>query len=168
MLNRRWRPVLVSGLVVLGLWAFALAGYSIARSRQVTVERVKAFIESVNLSTLSGDDRARAIRKLAEMLNALSFEDRQKARLERLSWAWFSQMTEDEKAAFIEATMPTGFKQMLASFEQLPDDKRRRSIDDAVRRLRETQAKMAAGDNGGAPPGTNGPPVLSDELQAKI
>src|SRR5258708_10200807 len=115
MLNRRWRPVLLSGLIVLGIWAFALVGYSIAKSRRVTIERVRAYVESVELSRLTRDARAKAIKKLADMLNALSIEDRQRARLGRLSWAWFGQMTEDEKAGFIEATMPTGFKQMLTS-----------------------------------------------------
>lgn len=169
MLSRRWRPVVLSALVVLGLWTLALAGYSIAKNRRVTVERVRAYIESVDLSKLSGDARARAIRKLADMLNALSLEERQKARLERLSWSWFGEMTEDEKASFIEATMPTGFKQMLTAFEQLPEDKRRKTVDDALRRLRDSRRRMQADDaEDGQPPPTNGPPVISEELQAQI
>src|SRR5579872_5437204 len=131
MLNRRWRPVLLCGLVVLGVWVLALSGYTITKNRRVTVERVRAYVESVDLSKLSADERAQAIRKLADMLNALSLEERQRARLERLSWGWFSQMTENEKAGFIDSTMPTGFKQMLSSFEQLPEDKRRKTVDDA-------------------------------------
>jgi hypothetical protein len=168
MLNRRWRPVLLCGLVVLGVWVLALTGYTFAKSRKVTVERVRAYVESVDLSKLSAVDRAKAIRKLADMLNALSLEERQRARLERLSWEWFGQMSEEEKAGFIDATMPTGFKQMLSSFEQLPEEKRRKTVDDAVRRLRETQKRVQAADSEDGAPGTNGPPVLSDELQAKI
>ena len=168
MLNRRWGPVWLAGLVVLGIWAVALAGYSVAKNRRVTVERVKSYVQSVDLGKLSGNERARAIRRLAEMLNALSIEERQKARLERLSWSWLGQMTEDEKTGFIEATMPTGFKQMLASFEQLPEDKRRKTVDDALRRLRESQARFQAATADDGEPGTNGPPVISEELQAKI
>ena len=168
MLNRRWRPVLFSGLVVLAVWVVALSGYSIAKNRRVTVERVRNYVQSVDLSRLSAAERAKAIRKLADMLNALSLEDRQKARLERLSWEWFGQMTEEEKAGFIDATMPTGFKQMLTSFEQLPEDKRRKTVDDAVRRLRETQSRMRAVDSEDGQPDTNGPPVMSPELEAKI
>ena len=168
MLNRRWRPVLVFGLVILSVWLLALAGYSIAKNRRVTVERIRAYVESVDLSKLSANDRAKAIRKLADMLNALSLEERQKARLERLSLSWFGQMTEEEKAGFIDTTMPTGFKQMLNSFEQLPEDKRRKTIDDAVRRLREDQTRMRFSDSEDGQAGTNGPPVISEELQAKI
>ena len=168
MLNRRWRPVWLSGLAVLLLWVLALAGYSIAKSHRVTVDRVRAYVQSVDLSRLSGAQRAAAIHKLAAMLNALSLEERQQARLERLAWGWFNQMTEEEKAGFIDATMPTGFKQMLASFEQLPEDKRRKTVDDALRRLRETRARVQASDSDDGELDTNGPPVVSEELQAKI
>jgi hypothetical protein len=155
----------MSGLAVLVIWALAITGYVIAKHCRMTAEKVKAYAESINLSQLTDEARANAIKRLADMLNSLSLEERRKARLERLTWSWLDQMTEAEKAAFIEATMPTGFKQMLTSFEQLPDDKRRRAIDDALRRLREEQTKLQAG---GDSPGTNGPPVLSPELQAKI
>jgi len=58
---------------------------------------------------------------------------------------------------------------MLAAFEQLPEEKRRRAIDDTLRRLKEAQqrdpAMMGAeGQNNG----TNKPPVLSKELEQKV
>jgi len=134
----------------------------------MTVDRIRAYAQSVDLDKLSGADRAKAIRRLSEMLNALSMEERQRARLERLSWPWLAKMTEEEKGTFIEATMPTGFKQMLASFEQLPEEKRRKTVDDALRRVRQSQARMQADDNEDGQAGTNMPPVISEELQAKI
>ncbi len=167
-MNRRWHPVLLAALVVIGLWALALTGYSIAKGHRVTVEAVRAYVQSVDLNKLSGPERARAIKKLADMLNALSLQERQRARLERLSWSWLNEMTEEEKAGFIEATMPTGFKQMLTAFEQLPEDKRRKTVDDALRRLRQSQSRMQAADSEDGQPSTNGPPVISEELQAKI
>ncbi len=164
MLNQRWRPVLFSALAVVAIWAVTVIGYTVAKHSRVTAEKVKAYADSVDLSKLSGEARAQALRKLADMLNALPFEERQKARLERASWRWLEQMTEDEKGSFIEATMPTGFKQMLNAFEQLPEEKRTRAINDAVRHLKEAQARVE--DAG--PDGTNGPPPLSPELQARI
>lgn len=166
MLNHRWRPVLFALLAVLGIWTATMVGYSLAKNARITAEKVRDYVASVDLSKLSGEARAKGIHKLAEMLNGLSLEERRKARLERLTWTWLNQMTEEEKAQFIDATMPTGFKQMLAAFEQLPEDKRRKTIDDAVRRLRDAQTRLQTAE--GEVPSTNGPPLLSDELQVKI
>jgi len=168
MLIQRWRPVFFSALAVVAIWPAAIAGYKIAMNARVTADKVKAYGESVGLSKLSGDARARAIRKLADMLNALSMEERRKARLERLARNWLENMTEDEKAGFIEATMPTGFKQMLEAFEQLPEDRRRKAIDDAMRQLRQAEARLQDPTPDGIPGDTNGPPPLSPELEAKI
>ena len=74
-------------------------------------------------------------------------------------------MTEAEKGAFIEATLPTGFKQMLTAFEQLSEDKRRNAIEDALRRLRQSRDRLEA--EGVLERGTNRV-VLSKELEAKV
>ncbi len=168
MQSQRWRPVFFCALAVCAIWLVALAGYRIAKNAKMTAEKVRAYAESVDISKLSGAARAKAIRELEDKLNALSLEERRRARLERISWAWFGQMTEEEKAGFIDATMPTGFKQMLTSFEQLPEEKRRKSIDDALRRLKEARDQLASGQDGGNGGGTNSPPVLSPELQAQV
>ncbi len=168
MLTPRWRPVLFCAAVVLVIWGIAVAGYLASKSARVTTEKLRAYAESLDLSKLSGEERARAIRRLAEMLNGLSIEERRKARLEGIVRNSFDQMTEQEKADFIEGTMPTGFKQMLTAFEQLPEDKRRKTVDDAVRRLRQAQAEMQAAPGENPLAGTNAPPVLSPELQAKV
>jgi hypothetical protein len=130
----------------------------------MTAEKLKAYADAVDLSKLSAAARAKSIRELADKLNALPADERRRARIDRTTNRWFEQMTEEEKGQFIEATMPTGFKQMLTAFEQLPEDKRQKSVSDAVRRLKEAQAQLGQGTN--IPGGTNAP--LSAELQAKV
>ena len=53
-------------------------------------------------------------------------------------------MTEAEKGEFLEATLPTGFKQTLAAFEQLPEDRRRRTVEQALKQMKEAREKLAA------------------------
>ena len=166
-MSPRWRPIVFAGIALVAIWIVAVVGYTIAKNAKATPEKVKAYVESVDLSKLSAAERAKAIRKLADMLNKLSLEDRRRARLERLTWSWFNEMTEEEKGMFLEETMPTGFKQMLASFEQLPEEKRKKSVDDALRRLKDAQLQDPAQANKNNN-GTNGPPVLSKELEAKV
>jgi hypothetical protein len=168
MFSQRWKPVIISGVAICAIWVVALTGYRIAKNAKVTAEKVKAYAEAVDISQLKGEARARALQQLEDMLNRLSLEERRKARLDRAAWNWMERMTEEEKAQFIEATMPTGFKQMLTSFEQLPEDKRRKTVDDALRRLREARDQAGGMPAGGPRGGTNGPPILSEELQAKV
>lgn len=134
----------------------------------MTAEKVRNYAISIDLNKLNGPARAEAIRKLAAKLNALSPEERRRARMERIAAGWFEDMTEDEKGEFIEATMPTGFKQMLASFEQLPEAKRRKAIDDALRRLKESREKSPEEGEPMSDARTNRPPELSPELQEKV
>ena len=164
MLNPRQRPVLLAIIALVVIWAAAIAGYAIAKHARVTPEKVRAYMESVDLSHLSGADRAAAIRKLETMLNALTLEERQRLRLDRL--AWFRAMTEAEKGQFLDATMPTGFKQMLAAFQDMPASQRKHVVDQAVKQMEQAREKLAA--DGQVPPaGTNGL-VLSPELQEKV
>lgn len=168
MLNPRHKP-LVYGVVALTLaWLLAWGGYTVAKSRRVTAERVQAFMRTVDLSALTGEARAKALRELASKLNGLSYEERQRARLDQ-EWArWLLAMTEAEKSEFIEATLPTGFKQMLGAFEQLPVDRRRRTVDEAVKRLKQARQELASGDVPMPEWETNAPPVLSEEVRQKL
>lgn len=150
-------------LAVVTIWVLAMAGYFIVQNAKVTAAKVQAYIATVDLSKLSAADRAAALRQLADMLNRLSLEERRALRMGELMRDWFAQMTEEEKAAFIEATLPTGFKQMIAAFEEMPEDRRKRTVDQALQRLREQQPRRALGE----PRGTNAPP-LSPELEAKV
>jgi hypothetical protein len=168
MLSQRQRPVVWALAGIAGIWILATAGYIIARNAKVTAEKVQAYVADVNLTKLSVADRAEALSKLAAMLNALSLEDRRRLRLGGSVEGWFTQMTEEEKASFIEATMPTGFKQMIAAFEEQPEEKRRRTIDESLKRLREANAQALPGGATGGREGTNRGSTLSPELEAKV
>lgn len=163
MSNPRKRALGTALLVILAIWVVAVAGYFIAKNAKVTAEKVRAYVTAVDLSKLSAEDRAEALRKLADMLNQLSLEERREMRMGRTVGDWFAEMTEEEKAEFIEATMPTGFKQMIAAFEELPPERRQRTVDQALKRLREQQPRNAFAESNG----TNAPP-LSPELEAKV
>jgi len=168
MLGQRQRPIVIAVVIILVAWSVAITGFTIAKNSKMTADKVRAYARSVDLSKLSADDRTKAIRDLAAKLNKLSPEERRKARLERSGQRWLEQMTEEEKGTFIELTMPTGFKQMLSSFETMPEERRRRAIGDALKRLKEDQEKTRETEGPQSETPTNAPPVLSKELQEKI
>ena len=80
---------------------------------------------------------------------------------------WFPAMTEDEKSGFLGATLPTNFKQTLNAFEQMPADKRKKTIDRTLKNLREQEARLESGTDTVTNQGTNQPPI-TPELEDKI
>src|SRR5438876_1139713 len=115
MLSQRKRAVVWAAAAIVGIWVVAVAGYLISKNLKMTADKVRAYVESLDLSKLSGDARAKALRELADKINALTYEERQRMRAGRMAFRWFEEMSEEEKAAFIEATMPSGFKQMISA-----------------------------------------------------
>jgi hypothetical protein len=166
MFNPRQRFLVRAVAAIVGIWLLAWVGHWYLESLKMTADKVSAYARSVNFEKLAGAARANALKELEDKLNALSYEERQRFRGEHLMNDWFAKMTDDEKTQFIEATMPTGFKQMIGAFEQLPDDKRRKMLDDAMKNLRDAGVRAPGG--GMTTGGTNGPPPISPELEAKI
>jgi hypothetical protein len=163
-------------VALVAVWLVAVGGYFIAQARRVTAEKVRAYLRNTDLARLTGDARAKALRDLVVKLNALPYEERRMARLDREWQRWFVAMNDQEKSEFIEETMPTGFKQMLGAFEQLPPERRKKTVDDALRRLKEAREQVDSGEvrpgdwGTNAPPdwGTNAPPVITEELRQKV
>jgi hypothetical protein len=155
MFNRQQRFIVLALAALAGIWLAVWGGHRYLENRKMTADKVRAYVEAVDFARLTGAARAQALKELEDKLNALSYEERQRLRGEHLMRDWLAQMTEDEKAQFIDATMPTGFKQMIGAFEQLPDDKRHKLIDDAMKNLQK---------NG---PGGNSSDI-SPELEAKV
>jgi len=124
-MNARRRPVYFALAALVAAWLLALGGYALAAHWKMTGEKLRAYLTQNDLSQLSGEARAKALRDLEAKINALSAEDRRNARMGRLWAKWCEEMTEEEKSSFLDATLPTGFKQMLTSFEQQPPEKRK-------------------------------------------
>jgi hypothetical protein len=157
MAGQRHRPIWIAVIALAVVWLLSWAGYVIAGKTRITPDAVRAYASSLDLNKLSAANRARALRELADKYNALTFDERRGLRPDT---NLFAQLTEEEKAAFIEATMPTEIKQALIAFDHMPEDRRQRLIDNALKNLR------AHGDDGNG--GHSGPPQFSPEEEAKI
>ena len=164
----RRKALFAAVLTLLITWGLAFGGRAISRALRVTPDTVLAFLREQDLSHLSGDARARALRKLASLWNALTLEERRTARGNPLWRRWFSAMTDEEKATFLEATLPSGFNQMMNAFEQMPPERRRKAIEETAKRIREARetAKADAGgnDDGAPDPG----PQIPREVQERV
>jgi hypothetical protein len=165
MKNRRFRPLIFAGIALVLVWAVALTVYHFASRTKMTAEKLDQYAASLDFARLSAAERDKAISNFASKVNALTYEERLKWRLGEDWKKWFNSLTEAERLKFIEATLPTGIKQMLDAFSALPDDRRKKIIDDSIKRLQQEGAN--GGNNAGGDYGRNGPPPLSPELEQK-
>jgi hypothetical protein len=160
--NPRFKPLVIAAVSLFAVWALAFISFRVAAHLKMTSEKMAAEIRATTLEKLDAAARARRLRALADKLNQLSGEERRRARRDRAWDGLWVQMTEEEKADFIERTMPTGFKQMINAFEKLTEDKRRQAITNTLARLQKVR-------DGELPPeGHTDQPPLSDELQKKV
>lgn len=163
-MNPRHKPLAIAAGVLVAVWALAMTGYVIAKNAKVTGEKVRAYLSDTDLARLNDRDRAKALKKLADYMNQLPVDERRTTRMDREWEKWFKEMNDQEKGDFIESTMPTGVKQMLTAFEQLPPEKRQKAIADSVKRLREARDDPR---NRAQWQGQGAPPPLNPELEKR-
>lgn len=156
---------IVAAVSCIGLLAWA--GLGLTRRRPVSAEEVARYAKSVELSRLVGAQRSAALLELEDKVNSMTLVERRKWWLSGEWREWFATMTETEKGQYIDATLPTGLKQVLNAFEDLPDGERSKAIDDAMRQLKATHRLATDHEPGHAESmyGTNPPPVLSPDLE---
>ena len=111
------RPILLAIGALALVWVLAWSGYVIARHSKMTAEKVGQYQRSVDLTRLSAADRLKFLKGLAERLNSLSPDERQNWHLDQ---DWFRQLTDDEKAFFLDAFLPGEMQTALRMFERWP------------------------------------------------
>jgi hypothetical protein len=163
----RWMLLVIAPIAVASFLAWV--GYAITAGYRMTADKVTQYANATELTGLSGPDRAEALHRLEDMINRLSPEERRKWRRDGAWEKWFDEMTEIEKGKFIDATMPSGFKQWLDTFDNLPAGQRQAYIESLVEHLKETHQLMTDREPGqtNSAFGTNSPPVLSAELEQR-
>jgi len=162
-MNQRNRPLLIGAVAIVAAWLLAWSAYVICGHTKMTAEKVRKYEASLDLAHMSSAERLKAIKSLAEKINAMSPEERQRWKLDL---DWFRQLTEDEKAFFLDAFLPGEMKTALRMFEQWPKERQQHEIDQAMKELRQHAA-----DPRGHPiveqDATNGP-LFSPELDKKV
>ncbi len=133
----------IGGLALLGVWAVAGIAILVARSQRMTAEKTLAYAHDHSLEGKSDADRAEIIEGLADRVNRLSFDERQKFRHQDDLRAMFEKMTPAERLRYLDLTLPRGMKQMMEAFNKMEPDKRRQLVNRAVNDL--TRARDEAG-----------------------
>jgi uncharacterized protein YyaL (SSP411 family) len=142
---KAWRNLLLS---LAAVWLVALGVIFWARSAQPTAKSVADYLKKHPLTAESGSQRARTIGKVEDQLNRITFEERQELQRSGDTRRFFAELTPAEQSAFLDATLPSGFKQMMEAFNKMDPVARKKMVQRSLQQMREHQGDQR-------PPGTD-------------
>ncbi len=108
-----------------------------------TPERLARYLDEHRIESVPGGERERIVNKVAEQLNGLDYEQRREARMSRQIDRFFGSLTPDEQTRFLDLTLPTGFKQMMESFNKMTPARRKQFVERALRDMEEGEGEIA-------------------------
>ncbi len=144
-----------AALALVAVWLVAGLGIWWLHATKPTPQSVTAFLDASGLDGKSGRDRERTIRRAEDQLNDLTPQDRQELQKNGSTRRFFGALTKDEQSAFLDATLPADFKQMMDVFNKMDPAKRKEFVARAVEEI-----KKHAGEDP--------PPGVDDALRGKI
>ena len=129
-------------LVLCAIWALAAGVIFFAHSAKPTAASIAAYAHKNDIASLAGAERQKAIDHMADMLNLTTLEDRQKLRDDGVTNGFFHSLTAEEQSAFLDKTLPAGFKQMMESFNKMTPAKRKDFVDHALTEMKKHEGEQ--------------------------
>jgi hypothetical protein len=129
-------------LALVAIWALAGGAIYWARHSKPTAQSMTAYIQNENIGSKSGAQRQRVISRVEDMLNRVSYDDRQQLQRSGATRNFLRSLTPEEQGAFLDATLPAGFKQMMESFNKMDPAKRKQFVERAVNDMKKHEGEQ--------------------------
>lgn len=118
--------------ILVAVWLLAGGVILYTRMARPTPEALSAYIDQHPIENLAPAQREQVIQKVADQLNRLNFDQRQELRKLRADRKLFEQMTPEERARFMDLTMPEGFRQLMLALNKMDPEKRKKMVQRAL------------------------------------
>jgi len=136
------RPLWIKAAAILAaIWLVAGGAIFWARSNKVTPETLSRQLETVQLEGQPAEVRGKALEKVADQLNRLSYEDRREMRMSRKVDRFFRTLSPPEQERFLDRTLPTGFKQMMEALNKMERPKRQQFVNKTLKDMQEREGE---------------------------
>ena len=139
--------------VVVAVWVVVFAVRSFAADKKITAERLDQEVTEAGFADWSEDSggaaererREKKIREVADMVNRLDFNERQRNRDSRSGEKFFRNLDSGEKELFIELTIVESMGRFMEALDEMPPEQRRRFVEQGLREISEgrTEEDMA-------------------------
>ena len=139
---------LKTALALGAVWAVAAGAIHWLHASQPTAASVTDYLAHARIDTRTGRDREKTIRSVEDQLNDVSFEERQHLQRSGVARQFYRALTPAEQAAFLDATLPADFRQMMDAFNKMDPAKRKAFVERAVDEMKQHEGE-------GPPPGVD-------------
>jgi DNA-binding IclR family transcriptional regulator len=129
-------------VLLLIIWVGAIGAIFIVHATRPTPQRLATYLAKHPLGGVTGTKRQAIIMRTAQQLNGLNVEQRQELKKSGALKAFFSQLTAAERRAFLAATLPEGFRQVIATLNRMEPAQRKRLAQKTLRNVREHGFQM--------------------------
>jgi hypothetical protein len=123
---------LKSVLILAAIWLCAGAVILFSRSTQPSAAHLIRFTTENRLEGRNQQQRAEFIVGVVDRLNRLDFDQREELRRQQWDRSFFRELTPEERSSFLEATLPEGFRQLMAGLNKMDPEQRRRIVKRAL------------------------------------
>jgi hypothetical protein len=156
------RSVVLKAIIALALvWGVVWGVRSWAASRKITAERVEKEMKAAELEDWSVNkgrsedpaEREEEIRRVAEMINRLDFQEREKNRENRSGEEFYRKLSPEERELFVNLTVMESMNRFMEALDDLKPAQRRQFVKQALKEIEDgrTAEEMARaealGDN---------------------
>lgn len=145
-------------LIVVWLAVWVIRSY--AGSRKITAERVNREIAQANFADWSDGSgspdmaarREQKLRAIAELVNRLDFQEREKNRDNRSGEQLFRKLSPKEKSLFVEITIVESMGRFMESLDAMNPDQRKKFVEQGLEEINKgnTREDMERADELGA------------------
>jgi len=136
---------LIRGIILLVVvWVMAGGILMWVKQSRPTPEKLAAYLSENPLAEAAAGKRAEVIEKAAGQLNRLTFDQRQELRQSGSVREFFEQLDADERARFLELTLPEGFRQLMVALNKMDESRRKKIVERVLSDLKSDNPEMAA------------------------
>jgi hypothetical protein len=139
----RWNAIVSTVIVLVLVWSGVWGIRTYADSMKNTAQRVGREMAMADFADWSDRDvppddpeakrRDQKLSEIADLVNALDFQERDGYRRNRTDAAFFNKLSRREKARFIELTVMESFKRFMKSLDGMPPKQRKEFIEQGLR-----------------------------------
>ncbi|TAG08185.1 MAG: hypothetical protein EAZ42_11655 [Verrucomicrobia bacterium] len=138
-------PIFLKALTLLAfVWLVVWGVRSVAANQKITAEKVSEVIAEASFADWSEQSgsaaeakaRQQQMKEIADMVNRLDFQEREKNRGNRDGETFFRKLSREEKSQFVEMTVAESMKNFMIALDAMSPTERKKFVEQGLNEIK--------------------------------